>query len=127
MPTSTAETLTALLVQYRPDRLRDGYPDWLRCRVGAFVRRGGESGLNLTSLAATLGISRTALRSWSQRAPLDEVGGFAQVIVGEPAPAVAAEVSAIDDDYGIDLLTPDGFQLQGLSFQQSIQAVQALR
>ena len=96
-------------------------------RGGALGRRGGESGLTLTSLPATRGIARTARRSWSQRAPLDEDGGFAQVIVGEPAPAVAAEVSAIDDDYGIDLLTPDGFQLQGLSFQQSIQAVQALR
>ena len=127
MPKSTTETLTALLVQYRPDRPQGGYPDWLRCRVGAFVRERGETYLNLTSLAATLGVSRTALRSWSQLAAVPEARGFAPVVIKESIATALCAHPPIDDDHGIDLLTPDGFQLRGLSWEQSIRAVQTLR
>ena len=119
----TSRALAQLLTEHRPTRDGDGFPQWLRDRVGAFVRDSADRGVTLAALRAELGVSSTALRRWSIAS---DDGGFVPVVVApasQPTPAAPAPDASAGE---LRLLAPSGFALHGLSLDQALAMMKAL-
>ena len=122
--TSTQE-LAQLISKHRPDWDGAGFPPWLRARVAAHVASMRATGAPLAGLCADLGVSAPTLRRWMRAESADESGGFARVIIDDGVPATRPpKVDAVST---LRLTTPGGFVLEGLTFEQSIAALEALR
>lgn len=137
----TASELANLIAQHRPAVAGDAFPPWLRDRVGAHVAERLGRGVAIAALRAELGVSTTTLRRWllqERRSPTS--GGFAQVMVAPteaaptpssaaPAPQISAATQAVSQpaEAGLYLVSPSGFTLRGLSFEQCLRAMMALQ
>ena len=135
----TIQELAKLIAKHRPARDGDGFPPWLRERVATYVVEQLRSGAAISSLRSELGISVTTLRRWTRQQPEPTPSrGFARVMLAQ-APDTAALTTAStshptryrskssDDDAEISLISPSGFVLRGLSFEQGLQALATLR
>ncbi len=127
MATSTTQELAQLLTEHRPEWDGAGFPPWLRARVAAHVVNMRAEGASIAALGSSLGVSAPTLRRWMEAPPLtDEPGGFTRVIVDDNVAASEADLSnAVTTP--LRLTTPGGFVLEGLTFEQSITALAALR
>lgn len=121
----TSHALAQLLTEHRPTRDGDGFPQWLRDRVGAFVRDSTDRGISLAALRSELGVSSTTLRRWSMASSGSGDRGFVPVVL-EPSPRGAGPVQHTADG-ALRLVAPSGFALHGLSLDQALAVMQALR
>lgn len=129
MSTDSAE-LARLLARHRPKSDGDGFPAWLRARVTAYVVEQRAQGTVFTVLRSQLGLSTMTLRRWIRLHPEPDGGGFAEVVVAEPALASTRESAGVDDavqQRDIYLASPHGFRLHGLSLDQALAALAVLR
>lgn len=122
---SSSRALAQLLTEHRPTRDGDGFPQWLRDRVGVFVRDSTGRGISLATLRSELGVSSTTLRRWSMASRGSGDGGFVPVVL-EPSPRASAPLQHTTD-VALRLSAPSGFTLHGLSLDQALAMMQALR
>lgn len=114
----TAAELRDLLDTHRPEHAAAGFPPWLRDRVARYVRERREAGETWARLAAQLGVSHAALRSWTR--VLAEPG-FLPVHVVERAdePETTPPAQVVEDRSQLTLVSPRGFHLHGLSLRDA--------
>ena len=135
----TTSALAHQIAQHRPARSGDGFPPWLRDRVAAYVSSQLGDGVAISSLQAELGVSKTTLSRWARERPKPPAGGgFAQVVltrvddVAVPAKAPMTHASTLDSAPQsvcgeLSLVSPNGFALRGLSFEQGLRALMVLQ
>lgn len=133
------QELAKLIAKHRPARDGDGFPPWLRERVATYVVEKLRSGAAISSLRSELGISVTTLRRWTrQQRETTPSRGFARVMLAQaddtsalttastPHPSLYRSKSP-DDGAEMSLISPSGFVLRGLSFEQGLHALATLR
>lgn len=130
MPSETA-VLAKLLDTHRAQDRSKGYPVWLRIRVGRHVYERRKGGTTYGVLAEQLGVSRPTLRKWSA---LESGGGFSRVVVEESEPVLrgaepthAQPISSALAHQTLMLISPCGFSLQGITFEQALHALAVLK
>jgi len=128
--------LAGLLVEHRKTDSRVGYPPQLRRRVGSYVARRRAEGVKFSGLASELGVTRTTLAKWARMWAVPESGGFSEVVVVASAAVVPSAVvvpsSAVlpAEPEAADVLqvvSPSGFTLRGISLEQALYALTVLR
>lgn len=113
-------TARALLHRTRPRRSRDGYPLAVRAQVVPLVADAMATGRSMSSVARGLGVSAATLSRWIETAP--GPAHFLPVVV-EPVATPPA-----DPHVGrLRLISPSGYQLEGLDLDAAICALQRLR
>jgi hypothetical protein len=137
----TAQSLTRLLITHRPASDHRGYPLWLRRRVATFVRSSSARGVKLAMLCRKLGVSTTTLRRWAAMSDTRFGAGFVPV-AGNDASATTDATYELggarptplptqprpsSTDSELRLLSPSGFASYGLSLEQALVAMKALR
>ena len=129
MATTQTQELSSLLDEHRPEWDGAGFPHWLRVRVASHVVSERSTGTPLATLSADLGVSAPTLRRWVQaRSNAEsgsEQGGFARVVVDDGVSL--SRPSEPGANATLRLTTPGGFVLEGLTFDQGIAALAALR
>ena len=106
---------TALQICKQVDhQRRDGeFTQALREQVGRYARQRHAEGLSWKSIAKETHLSHSTVRIWAQvvqRAPQ-----FVPVVISD------AEVTPPPQDHALALVSPSGFRLEGLSFNQAAQ------
>ena len=129
MATSETQELALLLDEHRPDWDGAGFPRWVRVRVATHVVGERSARMSLAALSAGLGVSAPTLRRWTHaHSDADwgaQQGGFSRVVVDDGVPASCPTDAGAGAT--LRLTTPGGFVLEGLTFDQSIAALAALR
>jgi hypothetical protein len=126
---TSGSELAQLLARHRPTRAQTGYPKQVRARVGDYVIERRREGVMFDALADELGVSRTSLAHWARARRSAESGGFSALVV-TPDPACETRgpaESGPGDRSPLQLVSPRGFSLQGLSLEQAIHALAVLR
>jgi hypothetical protein len=113
-------TARALLHRTRPRRSRDGYPAAVRAQVVPLVADAMATGRSMSSIARGLGVSAATLSRWVETAP--GAAHFLPVVVGP-----SAMPSHKPPTGGLRLISPSGYQLEGLDLDGAICALQRLR
>lgn len=138
MSTTTA-TLAESLRQHRPTSGRRGYPQWLRDKVGRYVLAQRSAGGRLARISEELDISTASLLRWARLSGGNRGGGFIEVVAEPSAPAAQSPrqltpitptvptTGAEVHPSAVYLVSPQGFSLHGLTFEQGIQALASLR
>jgi hypothetical protein len=111
--------LSELLVQHRPSAPRAGYPTWLRARVAEYVSRRHGQGITFGALAEQLGVTRKTWVAWVGHRTAAGDGGFSALVV-TPDPVGRPDVP-------IQVVSPHGFSLRGISMEQALHALAVLR
>jgi hypothetical protein len=111
--------LPELVKQHRPNAPRSGYPTWLRARVAEYVRRQHGQGITFGALAQELGLARKTLVAWVGRRTDAVDGGFAALVV-TPDPVGRPGAP-------LEVVSPHGFCLRGISMEQALHALTVLR
>ncbi len=102
-----AAELRALLHVHRPERASAGYPPWLRERAAAHAHAARTRGATWQAISDELGVAPITVRDWTTKV---DVGSFVPVVVTE------APLSTSVSHYR--LVSPRGFVVEGLDFQQ---------
>lgn len=102
-----AADLRALLTTHRPDHASAGYPPWLRERATAHAHAARARGATWQTIADELGISPITVRGWAAKA------GHASFV-----PVVVAEAPQPTPVSRFRLVSPRGFQVEGLDLEQ---------
>ena len=144
MPT-TATTLASAIRQHKPRAAREGYPPWLRKKVGRYVDKRRKAGAKAADLSAALGVSVTTLGRWQRsHRTQPQRGGFAPVVttpppppptplactnatVAPPPPQPATSTAPAATPAAVHITSPQGFSLHGLSIEQAIAVFVGLR
>jgi len=107
---ATANSLRAELARKRPRSITQGYPRELRLRAGAWLLAQHSAGQRWAVLAAQIGVSSSAAKSWAR-------------IAGQSPPTpprflpvvVSSKAARIDQATGSPILhTPAGYRVSGL-------------
>jgi len=144
MPT-TAAALASAIRQHKPRAASDGYPPWLREKVGKYVNERRDAGAKAAELSTSLGLSVTTLGRWQRHHRAQHHrSGFAPVLttaapilktplarttttVAPPPPPPVARAAPAAAPSAVHITSPQGFTLHGLSIEQAIAVFTGLR
>lgn len=122
-----AAALKTAIAHYRSTP--DGIPADVHRRAALYAQTRNDAGETWTAIAVRLGVSYTDLRRWmrvrrreqaANRRQLRKAGEFVQVEVFPPARAAQAPPSSIR------LITPLGYQVEGLSVHDAVALLRGL-
>ncbi len=116
---ATARKLQAKILAYQTELTPVGYPPQLRKQVGTYARARRGDGKTWSAIAQEIGVSRTALASWTKETVTPASSSLIPVLITEePSPITVASLS---------ILSPHGFRLEGLSLEQATLLLGVLR
>jgi len=129
VPDDQAERLRHLVQQHREGTAQYEYPADLREEVARWARQRQEDGATWKQLSAGVGVSPTAIRNWVRRLPPEAVSpvgrsersGFLPVVIPKNDDCVALPRPA-----PLVIVSPTGFRLEGLGFDDAVRAMRSL-
>jgi len=123
----TCSELAALIVEHRPETPSLGYPAWVRRRVGRYVAEQRGNGAGYRELAEQLGVTRTTLAQWSKLGAEGAQGGFSEVILASKAAPPRRAEAVAEGSTALEVVSPQGFTVRGVTFEQALHALAVLR
>lgn len=121
---ATTSELRDLVASTRPSARSAGYPSGVRERVVAHVLRARAEGTGWGTLGTALGVSATTLQRWCEGRG-GEGAGFVPVKV-DSGEEPAAQTLPSEARPALALVSPRGFRVEGLGFEDLVRLLQVL-